>query len=90
MKNVPDAAPGWHECQWLQVLHSVGLLPTAFQPEQHIVAVRTRLRHLGGLVTASQHLQYAQVTDPKNLQIHPVISDLIKDRCPPAKRNRTG
>ena len=32
MKNVPGRRTDWHECQWLQFLHSVGLLRAAFRP----------------------------------------------------------
>src|SRR5437667_4104850 len=31
MKNVPGRRADWHECQWLQFLHSVGLLRAAFR-----------------------------------------------------------
>jgi len=43
MKNVPGRRTDWHECQWLQFLHSVGLLRAAFRPGQDICAVRTVL-----------------------------------------------
>ena len=36
MKNVPGRRTDWHECQWLQFLHSVGLLRAAFRPEGDI------------------------------------------------------
>jgi transposase len=59
MKNVPGRRTDWHECQWLQFLHSVGLLRAAFRPEQDICAVRTLLRHRNELVTAAcQHVQH--------------------------------
>ena len=32
MKNVPGRRTDWHECQWIQYLHSVGLLRAAFRP----------------------------------------------------------
>ena len=41
MKNVPGRRTDWHECQWLQFLHSVGLLRAAFRPGQDVCAVRT-------------------------------------------------
>lgn len=78
MKNVPGRRTDWHECQWLQFLHSVGLLRAAFRPEQNICAVRTLLRHRSELITAaSQHVQHMQkALTQMNLQIHHVISDL--------------
>ena len=57
MKNVPGRRTDWHECQWLQFLHPVGLLRAAFRPGQDVCAVRTVLRHRNELVSAaSQHV----------------------------------
>jgi transposase len=39
MKNVPGRRTDWHECQWLQYLHTTGLLRAAFRPEQQVCAV---------------------------------------------------
>jgi len=78
MKNVPGRRTDWHECQWLQFLHSVGLLRAAFRPEQQICAVRSVLRHRNELLqAASQHvLHMHKALTQMNLQIHPVISDI--------------
>jgi transposase len=78
MKNVPGRRTDWHECQWLQFLHSVGLLRPAFRPEEDICAVRTLLRHRSELIqAATQHVQHMQKSlTQMNLQIHHVISDI--------------
>jgi transposase len=78
MKNVPGRRTDWHECQWLQFLHSVGLLRPAFRPEEDICAVRTLLRHRSELIqAASQHVQHMHKSlTQMNLQIHHVISDI--------------
>ncbi len=78
MKNVPGRRTDWHECQWLQYLHSVGLLRPAFRPEAEVCQVRTLLRHRGELVAmAAQHvLHMHKALTQMNLQIHHVISDL--------------
>jgi transposase len=78
MKNVPGRRTDWHECQWLQFLHSVGLLRAAFRPGQNVCAVRTVLRHRNELVSAaSQHVQpMHKALTQMNLQIHHVISDI--------------
>ena len=78
MKNVPGRRTDWHDCQWLQFLHSVGLLRAAFRPEQNICAVRTILRHRSELVTAaSEHVQHMhKALTQMNLQIHHVINDI--------------
>jgi transposase len=78
MKNVPGRRTDWHECQWLQFLHSVGLLRASFRPEENICAVRIVLRHRSELVmAASQHVQHMhKALTQMNLQIHHVISDI--------------
>src|ERR1019366_6652950 len=49
-KNVPGRRTDWHECQWIQFLHAVGLLRAAFRPEDQVCAVRAILRHRQQLV----------------------------------------
>src|SRR5207245_5797757 len=78
MKNVPGRRTDWHECQWLQYLHSVGLLRGAFRPEADVCAMRVLVRHRGELVqAASQHVQHMHKTlTQMNVQIQHVISDI--------------
>jgi hypothetical protein len=78
MRNVPGRRTDWHECQWLQYLHSVGLLRGAFRPEQEVCAIRSVMRHRGSLVEmASQHILHVhKALTQMNLQIHHVISDI--------------
>ncbi len=78
MKNVPGRRTDWHECQWLQYLHAMGLLHASFRPDADVVAVRTLMRHRQGLVRiATQHVQHMhKALTQMNLQIHHVISDI--------------
>jgi transposase len=78
MKNVPGRRTDWHECQWIQFLHSVGLLRAAFRPDAEVCAVRALMRHRSDLVQmASQHIQHMQkALTQMNVQIHHVISDI--------------
>jgi transposase len=78
MKNVPGRRTDWHECQWIQYLHSVGLLRAAFRPEANVCAVRVLMRHRDELVQiASQHVQHIhKALTQMNLQIHHVLSDI--------------
>src|ERR1700681_2745281 len=78
MKNVPGRRTDWHECQWLQYLHSVGLLRAAFRPEGDVCAVRAIMRHRNDLVqAASQHVQHMhKALTQMNVQIQHVISDI--------------
>ena len=78
MKNVPGRRTDWHECQWLQFLHSVGLLRAAFRPEGDICAVRCLMRHRAELVEmTSQHILHMhKALTQMNVQIQHVISDI--------------
>jgi transposase len=78
MKNVPGRRTDWQECQWIQYLHSVGLLREAFRPEDEVCAVRALSRHRKDLAEmASQHVLHMQkALTQMNVQIHHVINDL--------------
>jgi transposase len=78
VKNVPGRKSDVSDCQWLQYLHSVGLLRGSFRPEQVVCTVRSILRHRDGLVQmACSHVQHIQkALDQMNLQLHHVISDI--------------
>lgn len=78
VKNVPGRKSDVSDCQWLQYLHSVGLLQASFRPERDICALRALSRHRAGLVeVAAIHVQHMQkALTQMNLQIHHVLSDI--------------
>lgn len=78
VKNVPGRKTDVEDCQWLQYLHTVGLLRASFRPEQAVCNVRSILRHRDTLVQmASVHIQHMQKSlDQMNVQLHHVISDI--------------
>lgn len=78
MKNVPGRRTDWHDCQWLQYLHSVGLLRGAFRPEDQVCAARAIMRHRAELVGMSaEHIQHMQKSlTQMNVQLHHVINDI--------------
>ena len=78
VKNVPGRRTDVSDCQWLQFLHSVGLLKASYRPEQEVCAVRSLLRHRESLVQmAATHVHHMQkALDQMNLQLHHVISDI--------------
>ena len=78
MRNVPGRRTDWQECQWLQYLHSVGLLRAAFRPQQQVCATRSLMRHRGRLVeSACDQIRLMQKSlTQMNVQRHHVISDL--------------
>lgn len=79
VKNVPGRKTDVQDCQWLQYLHSVGLLRGSFRPAQDICAIRSLLRHRDTMVkSASSHVQHIQkALTQMNFQIHNVISDIV-------------
>ncbi len=78
VKNVSGRKSDVMDCQWLQYLHSMGLLEAAFRPEAKVRALRAVWRHRDALVRLStvqiQHMHKAM--DQMNLQVHHVISDI--------------
>lgn len=78
VRNVPGRKTDVADCQWLQHLHSVGLLRGSFRPEDDICAIRSLWRHRENLIQlATLHLQHMQkALDQMNVQIHHVISEL--------------
>jgi transposase len=78
VKHVPGRKSDVSDCQWLQYLHSVGLLQASFHPDSAIRALRALNRHRASLVeVASVHVQHMQkALTQMNLQIHHVLSDL--------------
>src|SRR5438445_9879622 len=78
VKNVPGRKTDVVDCQWIQELHSVGLLRGSFRPTAAIAALRAYLRHRETLVqSAATHVQRMQkALVQMNLQLPIVISDI--------------
>lgn len=78
VKHVPGRKSDVRDCQWLQYLHSVGLLRASFRPEERVCAIRSLSRHRASLVEiASVHMQHMhKALTQMNLQIHHVLSDI--------------
>ncbi len=78
MKNVPGRKSDVQDCQWLQELHSYGLLKRCFIPDDITRQLRTyyRLRQ-DHLSLSSQHIQHMQKAfDSMNIKLHNVISQI--------------
>jgi len=78
VKNVPGRKSDIQDCQWLQGLHSVGLLRGSFRPEGEIVALRAYLRHRAALIEhRAAHIQHMQkALQQMNVQLSQVVSDI--------------
>ena len=78
IKNVPGRKTDVLDCQWLQQLHTYGLLSGAFRPEDEIRRLRRYLRQRSMLVEhAAQHVQHMQkALTQMNVKLQHVISDI--------------
>ena len=87
VKHVPGRKSDVIDCQWLQYLHSVGLLRASFRPEDRVCVIRSLLRHRDSLVQmAAAHVQPMQkALTQMNLQIHHVLSDITGQNGKQAK-----
>jgi transposase len=67
-----------HDCQWIQRLHSLGLLTAAFRPEEPIRVWRAYQRHRATLIEdAGRHLQRMEkALEQMNVKLAEVVSDL--------------
>lgn len=81
VKNVSGRKTDVLDCQWLQQLHTYGLLQGAFRPDEQTCALRAYLRQRSMLIQqASAHIQHMQkALSQMNLQLHNVISDITGD-----------
>jgi transposase len=78
-KNLPGRKTDVQDCQWLQYLHTVGLLRGSFRPSEQVCAVRSLLRHRSRLVrcAADQVRLMHKALTQMNVQLQHVISDLV-------------
>lgn len=78
VKNLPGRKTDMLDCQWLQKLHTFGLLNNSFRPTDQICILRSYWRQRDNLITATstcvQHMQKA-LTE-MNIQLANVISDI--------------
>jgi transposase len=78
VKGVPGKKTDVCDAQWLQQLHTSGLLAKSFRPAREIAPIRYVMRHRGQLVeSAGRHLLLMQkVLTEMNLKLQHVLSDI--------------
>jgi transposase len=78
VKNVTGRKSDVLDCQWLQQLHTYGLLRGAFRPADEVCVLRSYLRQREMLIqTSSMHIQHMQkALQQMNLLLHNVVSDI--------------
>lgn len=77
-KNVAGRKSDVQDCQWIQRLHTYGLLKASFRPADPYCVLRTYLRYrdelIGARATQAQHMQKA--LQQMNVQLTQVLSDV--------------
>jgi len=78
LKNVAAQKTDVLDCQWIQQLHTYGLLRGSFRPEEQVCAIRSIVRHREMLVSyRSAHIQHMQkALHLMNVQLTNVLSDI--------------
>lgn len=78
LKQVPGRKSDVSDCQWIQYLHSVGLLAPAFRPDHQVVLLRSFVRQRAMLVQQASrqimHMQHALTL--MNIKLQHVVSDI--------------
>jgi transposase len=78
LKSVPGRKTDVLDCQWIQLLHSCGLLKGAFRPSDEVCAVRALIRERGTLTqSAADWIRRMQkCLDQMNICVHHAVADL--------------
>jgi transposase len=78
VRMVPGRKSDVQDCQWLQKLHSCGLLRGAFRPPEAVAAARSILREKENVTAMrTQALQQMQKSlDQMNIRVHHAVSDI--------------
>jgi transposase len=78
VKNVSGRKTDVSDCQWLQQLHTYGLLTSAFRPDDETCVLRSYMRQRDALVIqAGQHIQHMQkALELMNVKLTEVLADV--------------
>lgn len=78
LHNVPGRKTDVIDCQWIQTLHSCGLLRGSFRPTEAITGLRALQRQMANFVAErSRCVQWMQkALDEMNVQVHRAVTDL--------------
>jgi len=79
LRRVPGRKSDIEDAQWIQTLHSYGLLESSFRPQADLVALRTMLRHRAQLLEhRAPHIQHMQkALLQMNVQLSQALSDVM-------------
>jgi transposase len=79
LKGVPGRKSDMIDCQWIQLLHSCGLLKGSFRPAEAIVRLRALRREQANLVEGRTRIvqRMQKSLDQMNVKIHHAVTDLV-------------
>ena len=79
VKNVTGRKKDEEDVEWIQRLHSCGLLKRSFQPDNDIRELRSLVRHRKNLIKSqSSHVnRIIKTLELMNIKLHTVISDIL-------------
>ena len=78
LRRVAGKKSDIEDAQWIQTLHSYGLLESSFRPQAELIALRTLLRHRNQLIEhRSPHIQHMhKALLQMNVQLSQAVSDM--------------
>lgn len=78
LKNVPGRKTDMHDCQWLQLLHSCGLLRGSFRPKDEVCRLRALQRQRSNLISERARVVHwmQKALDQMNVRVHRAVSDV--------------
>lgn len=78
VKNVSGRKSDVSDCQWIQQLHSYGLLNASYQPEELVRSLRGYMRHRKNLTQnyATHVLHMQKAFEQMNIKLHNVLADI--------------
>ncbi|NEP37594.1 IS110 family transposase [Moorena sp. SIO3B2] len=78
IKNVPGKKTDVLDCQWLQQLHTYGLLQGSFRPKEEMVQLRSLVRQRAMLIESrSRHIQHMhKALQQMNVRLDRAVSDV--------------
>lgn len=78
VRSVPGRKTDMQDCQWIQLLHSCGLLRGSFRPSDAICRIRAIQRQASNLVAQrTRCVQWMQkALDQMNVQVHRAVTDI--------------
>jgi transposase len=79
VKNVSGRKTDMDDAQWIQKLHSCGLLSSSFLPDDATESLRTLVRHRKSLLEDNSKyvLRMQKALESMNIKVHSVISDIM-------------